>query len=233
MELIAQKCKGKTPSTKTFRTELIQNKGIQSPSPSSRAEMRANVQFEINWKKCCQSNYHTLGNPKAANTFLKLLHNALPCLQRLQRWRGGTFLRGGSSICKICMKANENVLHIFTCPNWKSVWRNTINIIKPCLKSGPTVHHLITNTFVSDNKRLVHAFIHETLHQIWLARNSLLFENIRVTADVITFRIQAKILSALSRILAKEVECGNNRETLEHLCAPLFSITSGLIACNF
>jgi len=100
------------------------------------------------------------------------------------------------SACKLCGQI-ETTPHIFECPCRFTVWTECIIALHPTVKIETSPISLITNP---PRDIFVQTLVHETTHQIWLARNKLLYED-EPTSNA---SILAKISSNLSQIEFRE-----------------------------
>jgi len=94
--------------------------------------------------------------------------------------------------CKLC-GGIETTHHIFECPYRTTVWMECMIALHPTVNLEMSPMCLITNP---PNDLFVQSLIHETTHEIWLARNRLLYEGIETPNS----NILAKITSNLNQI---------------------------------
>ena len=192
------KSNSKTQSVRTIRTVLTSSAKIQVPGRHARDLFH---KTESEWKQIFKHDFQTLGKPRHANTRFLFLHNALPSLQNIQKWSRN---RNANLGCKLCGQT-ETTPHIFECPGRFTVWTECILALHPKIKMETSPIGLITNP---PNDVFIQTLVHETTHQIWLARNKLLYEDVHTSNQ----SILAKITSNLSQI---EFEAKSKLKTKE------------------
>ena len=152
----------KNENVRTIRSVLRSSVKLQIPGPTAQ-DLFLKTQNE--WKEIFDHNFETLGKPRHANIRFLFLHNALPSLKNIQKWTRNNNL---DINCKGCGEP-ETTLHIFECPRMFAVWTECILAIHPTVDLNTLPTKLITNP---PKDLFIETLIHETTHQIWLARNT-------------------------------------------------------------
>ena len=86
---------------KKIRELLTKEEEKRYPSDKNRARIEKDFNLKINWDKSLKANFATLGSPKHANVYYKVIHNAIPSLNTVKRWYRD---KNMDTTCKVCGK---------------------------------------------------------------------------------------------------------------------------------
>lgn len=169
-------------SVRNIRLNSLEAEPILSPSSSSRIAHSKYLTQSLDWKNVASHSYLSLGSLIPCNTFFQLMHNAFPSRTNITKW----FRKGPSYdvTCMLCLSEPESSSHIFLCSRWSSVWQSILSSIvsRNCFSSRAKLEKLIFLD-VKFKCRLVFMVIFNILHQIYLARNAIVYDKKNVSPE--------------------------------------------------
>ncbi|XP_058770309.1 uncharacterized protein LOC131643950 [Vicia villosa] len=120
---------------------------------------------------------HNLARPRACITVWMLCHNHLPTKDRLYRF--GII---GNTVCSLCGMEEDSANHLFfSCPKTAEIWHEILNWLGVCHIPQDWNHELQWILASTKGKgwraRILKLAVIETIHETWLFRNSIVFNN--------------------------------------------------------
>ena len=181
-------------TVKKIRQNLSQKKQQLQPKQSIRKRVEDDFNITIDWERALKANFLTLGSPKYANTYFRLLHDAIPALTTVKRWYKNPNM---STICKVCGIEDETPAHIFLCTHWKDVWA----LILKCLKTLTGRQLKLEDAIMAQHTshiKVCNTFVFCALDRIYQARNRKIFENQDTQPNILKDNIMNRIKKDLT-----------------------------------
>ena len=181
-------------NVKKIRELIMKEDETEYPKKSARDQIEKDFGVKINWEKALKSNFTTLGSPKHANIFFRILHNAVPALTIVKKWYRDANM---NTICKVCGIEDETPAHIFLCPVWKEVWDLILPYINDIANAQTRVEEVIMAQY-NKHAKACNTFAFCAMDYIYKARNQLVFDQKNILPSVLKTNIVKKIKKDLN-----------------------------------
>ena len=181
-------------TVKEIRKTIKSDKQQNYPKDSTKTKVESDFNITIDWEKALKANFVTLGSPKYANIYFKLLHNAIPALTTVKRWYRDANMR---TTCKVCGIEDETPTHIFLCSKWSDVWALILRYVKDITGRQLEVEEAIMAQH-QINIKISNTFIFCAMDRIYQARNRIVFDNQNTQPEILKNNIINRIISDLT-----------------------------------